>query len=197
MLEPFSTLSSLVTSLVLIGLAEIGDKSQIVCMILASRYPGTPILLGAITAFSLLNLLAVVFGATVAAVVPDLVVALLVGALFVGFGIHTLRIPDSNEETVVTEKDGQSIFFTTFLLIATAEFGDKTQIAVAGLGSTIEPVTVWIGATMALGGISAIGIIAGKTLLQKIPLTLLHSISGWLFIGLGLTAWSGLYWHTP
>jgi putative Ca2+/H+ antiporter (TMEM165/GDT1 family) len=195
MFESLSAIGSLLTSLALIGFAEIGDKSQIVCMILASRHRAAPVLSGAIAAFALLNLLAVVFGATISALVPETLVALLVGTLFVAFGIHALRISDGEEDETVEEKGGHGIFLTTFLLITVAEFGDKTQIAVAGLGSSVDPVAVWLGATLALGGLSAIGVVAGRTLLQKIPLTLLHRISGWLFIGLGLVAWGGLAWH--
>jgi putative Ca2+/H+ antiporter (TMEM165/GDT1 family) len=195
MFESLSAFGSLLTSLALIGFAEIGDKSQIVCMILASRHRAAPVLSGAIAAFALLNLLAVVFGATISALVPETLVALLVGTLFVAFGIHALRVSDGGDEEAVEEKGGHGIFLTTFLLITVAEFGDKTQIAVAGLGSSVDPVAVWLGATLALGGLSAIGVVAGRTLLQKIPLTLLHRISGWLFIGLGLVAWGGLAWH--
>jgi hypothetical protein len=54
----------------LIALAEIGDKSQLVCMTLAARHRGLPVVIGAIAAFAVLNLLAVLFGAAVAAWLP-------------------------------------------------------------------------------------------------------------------------------
>ena len=63
--------STFLASLVLIGMAEIGDKSQIVCMALASRHRHWPVLLGAVVAFLILNTLAVVFGAGIAAWVPE------------------------------------------------------------------------------------------------------------------------------
>lgn len=71
---------------------------------------------------------------------------------------------------------------TTFLLIFVAEFGDKTQIAVAGLTSTALPASVWVGATLALTVTSALGIWAGKTILRRFSVTLLHRIGGVLFI---------------
>ena len=55
----------------IIGLAEIGDKSQLVCMTLAARQRPWPVLLGAAAAFAILNVLAVVFGASVAAWLPE------------------------------------------------------------------------------------------------------------------------------
>ena len=56
------------------------------------------------------------------------------------------------------EKSGHSIFLVTFLLILVAEFGDKTQIAVAGLASSLSPLYVWLGATIALILVSALGV---------------------------------------
>jgi putative Ca2+/H+ antiporter (TMEM165/GDT1 family) len=68
------------------------------------------------------------------------------------------------------------------LLITVAEFGDKTQIAVVALSSTSIPLAVWTGATIALATTSALGVWAGRTILQKIPINLLHRISGIFFL---------------
>ena len=78
-------------SFALIVAAEMGDKSQLVCMVLASKHRAMPVLLGAIGAFALLNTLAVVFGVAIASWLPDTVVALTVGLLFAAFGVHSLR----------------------------------------------------------------------------------------------------------
>ena len=76
------------TSFALIAAAEIGDKSQLVCMTLASRHRAAPVIWGAIGAFAFLNTLAVVFGAAIASWLPDFWVAVTVAVLFVGFGLH-------------------------------------------------------------------------------------------------------------
>ncbi|TXL17749.1 hypothetical protein BMR04_04585 [Methylococcaceae bacterium HT3] len=86
------------------------------------------------------------------------------------------------------EKSGHNLFFTTFLLITVAEFGDKTQLAVVALSSTALPIAVWIGATCALILTSTLGVIAGRTILQKCPLSLLHKISGLIFLVLAILA---------
>ncbi|WP_291987836.1 TMEM165/GDT1 family protein [Candidatus Accumulibacter sp. ACC007] len=176
------------TSFVLIAAAEIGDKSQLVCMTLASRHRPAPVMLGALAAFALLNTLAVVFGVAIANWLPPYVVGTIVAILFALFGIHALRAKDDADDEQVEEKSGQGIFFTTFLLLTVAEFGDKTQLAVVALSSTQVPAAVWLGATAALAATSALGIVAGRTLLQRIPIALLHRISGAFFLILALVA---------
>ena len=179
---------ALVSSFVLIALAEIGDKSQLVCMTLAARYRPWPVLLGAIAAFALLNSVAVVFGAAAAHWLPEPVVKITVAVLFLLFGLHALRHSEGADEAMPETRGSHSLFFSTLLLITLAEFGDKTQLAVAGLGSTSDPVAVWLGATLALAATSALGVLAGRTILQRISIGLLHKLSGVLFIVLGLLA---------
>jgi len=176
------------TSFALIAAAEIGDKSQLVCMTLASRHRAMPVLLGAIAAFAFLNTLAVMFGIAIASWLPAYIVATIVAILFAAFGIHSLRVEMEDENEEIKEKSGHSIFFTTFLLITVAEFGDKTQLAVVGLSSTAAPIAVWLGSTVALASTSALGILAGRTILQKVPLVLLHRISGTIFLMLSVFA---------
>ncbi len=178
-----------VTSFALIAAAEMGDKSQLVCMTLAARHKALPVMWGAIAAFALLNTLAVIFGAAIASWLPDFVVAATVALLFALFGIQAVLMQaDDDDDATPTEKSGHSIFFTTFLLITVAEFGDKTQLAVVALSSTAAPLAVWLGATLALASTSALGILAGRTILQKVPLVLLHKISGSIFLLLSVIA---------
>ncbi|TNG02889.1 MAG: TMEM165/GDT1 family protein [Gammaproteobacteria bacterium] len=177
----------------LIALAEIGDKSQLVCMTLAARHRHWPVILGATTAFVVLNALAVLFGAGIAAWVPERLTAGIVAVLFGGFGVHALLSKPDDDPEDVKERPGHGIFFTTLLLIFIAEFGDKTQIAVAGLAGSMAPLPVWIGATAALVTISALGVWAGRTVLQHLPLQWLHRISGGVFILFAfMAAWQAL-----
>ncbi|OQW77482.1 MAG: UPF0016 family membrane protein [Proteobacteria bacterium ST_bin11] len=176
------------TSFALIAAAEIGDKSQLVCMTLASKHRPAPVLWGAIAAFALLNTLAVIFGAAIAKWLPDYLVAASVALLFAAFGVHALFNQDDEDDEEIAEKSGHGIFFTTFLLITVAEFGDKTQLAVVAFSSTAQPIAVWLGSTLALAFTSALGVLAGRTVLQKIPLSLLHKASGVFFLILSAIA---------
>jgi putative Ca2+/H+ antiporter (TMEM165/GDT1 family) len=151
------------------------------------------VILGATTAFIVLNALAVLFGAGVAAWIPERVTAGLVALLFGAFGIHALYKQDDSKSEDVVERSGHGIFFTTLLLILVAEFGDKTQIAVAGLAGSLAPLPVWLGATAALVMVSVLGVWAGRTVLQRLPLLWLHRISGGVFLLFALLAtWRAL-----
>lgn len=173
------------TTFALIGAAEIGDKSQLVCMTLAARHRGLPVFLGAFGAFALLNLAAVVFGAAVARWIPQVFLSLGVAVLFAIFGLLALFARrEEASGAVVRERSGHGIVVTTFVMIFLAEFGDKTQLATAGMSLTAQPVPVWVGATLALSATSLLGILAGRTVLQRIPMHLLHRVSGLLFLGL-------------
>ncbi|MEN8206997.1 MAG: TMEM165/GDT1 family protein [Pseudomonadota bacterium] len=187
------SLSTSLSTFILIALAEVGDKSQLVCMTLAARHRHWPVILGATTAFLVLNAMAVLFGASVAAWIPERVTAGLVALLFGAFGIHTLYRQDDSESEDVVEMSGHGIFLATLLLILVAEFGDKTQIAVAGLAGSLAPLPVWLGATTALVMVSVLGVWAGRTVLQRLPLLWLHRISGGVFLLFSLlAAWRAL-----
>lgn len=187
-LQASSWLTTVGATFGLIFLAELGDKTQLVCMTLAARHRHWPVLLGSIAAFLLLNTLAVVFGAGLATWVPEQVLAAVVAALFAFFGILSLRAKDGEEGEEVRERSGHGIFLTTFLMIFLAEMGDKTQLAVAGLASTLAWAPVWIGATLALSASSILGVVAGRALLSRVPLRRLHQISGVFFLVLAALA---------
>ena len=185
---PAAWLSTAGATFLLIALAEFGDKSQLVCMTLAARHRGLPVVLGAVAAFAILNLLAVLFGAAIAAWLPEWVVTAAVALLFAVFGISALRYEEEDGDEEIAEKPGYGIFATTFLMIFLAEFGDKTQIAVAGLGSTADAMATWVGATLALACTSILGVVAGRRWLNRLPLKWIHRISGVFFLLLALLA---------
>ncbi len=175
--------------MILVFLAEIGDKSQIVCMTLAARHRGLPVLLGAVIAFAVLNLLAVIFGVFVAHVIPEIYVAVIVAMLFLLFGLQSLFFgqEDSNQDEA-PKLSSHSLLITAFLMIFIAEFGDKTQIAVAGLSTRYDAAGIWLGATIALAVTSGLAVWVGRGLLQHVPTHLMQRLSGVVFLLIGLFA---------
>lgn len=186
-------ISTVGVTFVLIFLAEIGDKSQLVCMTLAAHYRALPVLIGATFAFAFLNLLAVLFGAALANWLPENMINISVAVLFAAFGIHVLLAKKKGRDQEISEKSNHSILIAAFLLITMAELGDKTQIAVAGLSSAAGPMPVWFGATLALSFISTIGVLVGSRLFQRIPMVLLYRISGVVFLILAALALSRVF----
>ncbi len=177
----------------LIAFAEIGDKSQLACMMLAAQYGrARPVLIGATAAFGLLNTAAVLFGAALALWLPKPWVLGAMAILFTVFGLRALLYSedeDDGEGDLETRK-GYSLLLATFLMILVAEMGDKTQIAVAGMAGVYPATAVWTGATIALILTSAAGVIAGKTVLRRLPVIWMHRIAGALFLALaGIAVW--------
>jgi putative Ca2+/H+ antiporter (TMEM165/GDT1 family) len=173
-------------------LAEVGDKSQLVCMTLAAKYRALPVLFGSGMAFAVLNLLAVMFGSTISDKLPHVWVGIAVAVLFMVFGLRSLFSRsggDSGSDNAAINY--RSLFLTVFFLILVAEFGDKTQLAVAGMSTSLPALPVWIGATLALTISAGLGIWVGRSLLTRLPLHSLHRISGVIFLGFGCYA----VWH--
>ena len=176
-------------TLTLIALAEVGDKSQLVCMVLAARHGRSrPVLFGAVAAFSLLNAAAVLFGSALGTWLPQTWVLAAMAALFALFGIQSLFHSEDEQDHVEDEVKGHGLLVATFLMILLAEMGDKTQISVAGLAGVYPATAVWIGATVALFLTSAAGVLAGKTVLRRLPVIWLHRSAGVVFLVLAALA---------
>ena len=100
----------------LIFLAEIGDKSQLVCMTLAARHHHTPVLIGVTAAFAALNTLAVILGAGLAQWIPDYIMASVVAVLFAVFGVKSLLTSEVHPEE--TEKKSKHGIFSHYFYYA-------------------------------------------------------------------------------
>ncbi|MCK6525406.1 TMEM165/GDT1 family protein [Myxococcota bacterium] len=186
-----SPLLDLAQTFALILLAELGDKSMLACVALGARLRAGPVILGALLAFSGLNALGVLFGASVGAALPPVVVAAIVAGMFLAFGAVTLLgsdDEDDDEAPDAAQTTGRSALLTTMSLLFFAELGDKTQLAVAALSSDHHPVAVWAGATAGLTLTSALGVWAGQALLTRLPKRGLRLAAGALFLAFGAAA---------
>lgn len=185
-----SPLLDLAQTFALILLAELGDKSMLACVALGARLRAGPVILGALLAFSGLNALGVLFGASVGAALPPGVVAAIVAGLFLAFGAVTLWSGDDDDDEApdAAQTTGRSALLTTMSLLFFAELGDKTQLAVAALASDHHPVAVWAGATAGLTLTSALGVWAGQALLTRLPKRGLRLAAGALFLAFGAVA---------
>lgn len=181
--------ANVLNSLVLVLGAEFGDKSQLVCMALAARYRAMPVVVGALLAFAVLNLLAVTAGAAVAAWLPQWLILVVVTALFLVFGLLAFNESDEDGGGDAPVQAGRYLIASVAGLIFMAELGDKTQLAMVGLAGVNDAAAVWLGGTLALLITTVSGVWAGRVLLQRLPMAMIHKAGGVLF--LVFAGWSG------
>ncbi|MSR77929.1 MAG: TMEM165/GDT1 family protein [Candidatus Omnitrophica bacterium] len=167
-----------------VALAELGDKTQLAVMLLASRTQRkTQLFFGVMSAFFLVDGMAIISGAWIRNKIPMLWISLTSGILFLVFGVMSLCHQKEDESS--EKKSGQNPFWLGFTMIAAAEWGDKTQIASGIFGAKFHLMGVFAGTLSALAVLSLLAIAAGDWVSRKIPAKRLHKIAGILFIVLG------------
>jgi putative Ca2+/H+ antiporter (TMEM165/GDT1 family) len=179
----------LAAAFVVIFLAELGDKTQLVTISFASKYPHVPVFFGVFLGMSMVTVLGVLVGTILFQVIDVTYVKILSGIIFIIFGIWTLweAKEEEDEEEEVKEVKNKSVFSTTFILISIAEFGDKTQFMVIALTAQYgAPVLVFIGAVLAFALIVGIGVYVGKKLSEKVSTRWIEFGSGIIFIVIGV-----------
>ncbi len=112
---------------ILITLAELGDKTQLLALALACRYKAWQVLVGIFGATLAIHFLSTIAGQLVGDLVPDFWLAMVTGLLFIGFGVWTLR-GDTVDDDAVASAPRYGPIVTTAIAFFLAEIGDKTQI---------------------------------------------------------------------
>jgi putative Ca2+/H+ antiporter (TMEM165/GDT1 family) len=178
-------LQGVIVPLIAVGLAEMGDKTQISILLLSSRTRDHfRLLLGVLLAFSLVDGAAILLGAWAAQLLPLGLLKLLSGAIFVAFGVLILKA-DREEEKNVT--DSGNVFLSSFTLIFVSEWGDKTQIASAIFAAEYSPWAVFLGTMTALAALSLLAIYLGRYFGERLNRRLVSRIAGAIFILIGLS----------
>jgi putative Ca2+/H+ antiporter (TMEM165/GDT1 family) len=163
------------TVFAVIFVAELPDKTALASLILGSRYRPSHVFAGTAAAFAVHAGLAVAAGSLIA-LLPHRPVEAVVAVAFAAGAVLLLRgRHDSDDEHVElhgNEPGFWRVAWTSFAVILVAEFGDLTQIAAASLAARYHnPLSVGIGAVLALWAVAALAIIGGRGLLKIIPLT--------------------------
>jgi putative Ca2+/H+ antiporter (TMEM165/GDT1 family) len=176
------------TALGLIALLEIGDKTQLVTISLATRHPWPPVLLGAAIGLTTATAIGAAIGGILASVLSAWVLFIKVGGgiLFIGLGIWTLIAARRTGEPDLPEQApsaAHSAFAQTASFTFLAEFGDKTQIAVIILAATnAAPFSVFAGASLAETLVAVTSVIIGTGLARILTNRWLEALSAALFI---------------
>ncbi len=164
-------------------LAELGDKTQLVALTLAGRYPALKVLAAFGSAIAVLQTLSVTAGALISRAVPERGIAVGAGLLFLGFAVWTWRSADEEEDDdAATGAAGLLSVAGAFFL---AELGDKTMLTTAGLAADRGAVPVWVGSFAAMLAATALAVIAGKALTTRVPPRTLRRIGAIAFAVVG------------
>lgn len=192
-------MTAFITAFVLVTIAEMADKTQLLTLSLACRYPARKVLIGVALAIAVLNLVAVIIGAVAGRFIPITAVKIGAGVLFLGFGLWNLLAKDKPQEAEECEvRSDKYVVLAVMGAFLIAEIGDKTQLATLSLGARFEgsflnSVGVWLGATVGMVLANALAVIIGHTAGRRVPEKLMKRISGALFIGFGIWTLVGAF----
>ena len=179
-------LNDIIIPLLAVGLAEMGDKTQLSVLLLSSRTREyAQLLAGIMLAFLLADGFAILVGSWVTNVIPVHLVKLVSGAVFILFGVMILK--GDKEEEEESRLSPRSAFVSGFSMIFLSEWGDKTQIASALFATEYDPRLVFVGVMTALLILSAMAIYLGKFLAGRIDRKRITRIAGVVFLLIGLS----------
>jgi Ca2+/H+ antiporter, TMEM165/GDT1 family len=169
----------------LVAIAEIGDKTQLLAMLLAARYRRpVPIMLGILAATLANHAIAAWVGAAVAAWLGPDIMRWIVGGLFIAMAGWAL-IPDK-PDTGQKAVSHVGAFLGTAIAFFLVEMGDKTQIATVALAARFESVVlVTAGTTLGMMLANVPAVLFGEALARRIPLKLVRTCAAACFVAVG------------
>lgn len=172
-------------SFLLVAASEMGDKTQLLALILTVRFKKPWTIMAGILAATLLNHgLASWVGGWLSGLLPALYLKWTLSAIFLVFAAWIL-IPDKDEGGPSEHRFGA--FVTTLVAFFLAEMGDKTQLATVALGAKFQaPVTVTVGTTLGMLVADGLAVAFGERLTEKIPMKFVRITAAVLFAAFGI-----------
>jgi len=156
-------------SLFYVFVAEMGDKTQLVALAFATRYPVKTVLTGVFGATLVIHLLSVFLGEAASSALPAFWIQLLAGLSFIAFGLWTLRGDELDEDGVKSEMRFGPLM-TVAVTFFLAELGDKTMLATITIASQYRSfVGVWLGSTLGMVAADGLAIIVGRVMGKRLP----------------------------
>lgn len=180
-------MEALFQSFGLVVASEMGDKTQLLALVLALRFKKPVIVMLGILVATLLNHgLATALGGWIGSQVSERTLHISLAVIFFAFALWIL-VPDKlDDEDAVKSDHAASAFFTTVVLFFLAEMGDKTQLATLALGAKFQmPIAVTIGTTMGMLVADGLAVVFGERLIKVIPMKAIRILSSLLFAAFG------------
>ncbi|HSS08625.1 MAG TPA: TMEM165/GDT1 family protein [Acidimicrobiales bacterium] len=179
-----------------IFIGELPDKTMIASLVMASRGRPRAVWLGAAAAFLVHVVIATTIGVGLFALLPHRAVDGLVAVLFIAGAVYAF-VEGQKDQSRLVEKEAAShrrVVTTAFVVIFIAEWGDLTQILTANLAAHYHsPLSVGVGAVVALWAVAALAVTSGQTLLRFFPMATVRRATAVVLLILGcVAAWSAL-----
>ncbi|MFP3568814.1 TMEM165/GDT1 family protein [Paraburkholderia sp. SIMBA_030] len=177
-----------------VALAEIGDKTQLLSLVLAARYrKPLPIILGVLAATLVNHACAGALGAWLGSLLTPTIMRWALAASFIAMGLWIL-VPDRlDDEEANTNRTHFGVFGATVVTFFLAEMGDKTQIATVALAARFHDFFgVVAGTTLGMMIANVPAILLGDRFAHKLPTSLVHGIAAVMFVILGTMALFGV-----
>ena len=180
-------LTVVATAFVLVLPVELPDKTLFATLVLATRFAPLPVFVGVGTAFGLQVAIAVTAGSLLS-LLPDALVSGVVALLFLVGAVLLWRSATSGpEDEAIDETPDDPSFLRaaaiSFGVLFAAEWGDLSQLATAGLAARYdEPFSVFAGAWAALLVVSALAVVLGRKLADRLPIALIRRVAAGLFL---------------
>ena len=178
-------MEAFLTSTVLVALAEIGDKTQLLSFALAAKLRRPyPIMAGIFAATLLNHALAATVGAWLASLISPQFINWVIGLSFIGFALWALK-PDVLDENPRILDSG--VFLTTLIAFFMAEMGDKTQFATVALAARYDAlIAVVLGTTLGMMLANAPAVWIGKALAGRIDMKRVRWLAAASFLLMGI-----------
>ncbi|NLK97863.1 MAG: TMEM165/GDT1 family protein [Epulopiscium sp.] len=171
-------------ALLFIFIAEMGDKTQILAMMFATKYKMSQVLLGVLIGSFLNHGVAVLFGSLIGGMIPANVLQIIAGSAFIFFALWSLKEDDDEDEEEGVRKLGP--VFTVAAAFFIGELGDKTQLTAITLSvDAAHPFVILLGTVSGMLLTSGVGIIVGSKIGDKIPELFMKFIAYGLFLVFG------------
>jgi putative Ca2+/H+ antiporter (TMEM165/GDT1 family) len=171
--------------------AELPDKSMLASLVLGTRYRPLPVFVGVAAAFAVHVCVAVAVGG-VFSLLPRRLVLLVVAALFAGGAVFLLLGHEEEPEGPAPAAAGTGpgplrAALTAFGVVFLGEWGDITQVTIANLAARFaDPLSVGVGAVLALWTAAALALTVGRGLLRRLPTRLVRRLAGLLLAALAV-----------
>ncbi len=171
----------------LILLAELGDKTMIAVIALSSKHSKKLVFASTLLALTLVSAVGVVVGQILFDYVPETLITVGAGLLFLAFGILTIVMPEKEEKPKGKNGLKWGAFWSTFALMAVMELGDKTQLSIIALSAEYgAPLLILTGAVLAFAVVTLAGVLLGAEIGKRVPERYIKLGSAAIFILFGL-----------